>query len=154
MQSTAEQCENGEDAAVVVFGVREAKLLEDTLHVALHRARAEVNLLRDRAVRPSFGDQREDRALTIRELVEGGAPVAADEALHDLGIESGATCRHALDRVDEFRNVSHPVLIASMAEIAGARWSPAYERAWTNAFGVVAGAMLEGARAASVEAAA
>ena len=37
------------------------------------------------------------------------------------------------------------VLIASMAEVAGADWRPEYERAWAAAFAVVAGAMLEGA---------
>ena len=37
------------------------------------------------------------------------------------------------------------VLIASMAEVAGDAWRPEYERAWEAAFGVVAGAMLEGA---------
>jgi nitric oxide dioxygenase len=40
------------------------------------------------------------------------------------------------------------VLIASMAEIAGPAWRPEYERAWGKAFGIVAGAMLEGAEAA------
>ena len=44
------------------------------------------------------------------------------------------------------------VLISSMAEIAGDAWTPEYELAWTEAFAVVAGAMLEGAN--SVEAAA
>ena len=39
------------------------------------------------------------------------------------------------------------VLIASMAEVAGAAWRPSYERAWTAAFDVVAGAMLDGAAA-------
>src|SRR5215210_1627219 len=37
------------------------------------------------------------------------------------------------------------VLIASMAEIAGDAWRPEYEQAWSAAFGVVAGAMLDGA---------
>jgi hemoglobin-like flavoprotein len=45
-------------------------------------------------------------------------------------------------------------LIASMAAIAGPDWRPEYERAWSAAFGVVAGAMLEGAAHATVEAAA
>ena len=39
------------------------------------------------------------------------------------------------------------VLIASMAEVAGAAWHPSYARAWTAAFDVVAGAMLDGAAA-------
>ena len=43
------------------------------------------------------------------------------------------------------------VLIASMAEIAGSAWRPEYERAWNAAFGIVSGAMLEGARAAMQE---
>jgi hemoglobin-like flavoprotein len=46
------------------------------------------------------------------------------------------------------------VLIAAMATIAGPAWRPEYERAWGEAFGVVAAAMLEGAEAASLEAAA
>jgi len=37
------------------------------------------------------------------------------------------------------------VLIASMAEIAGDAWTVEHESAWTEAFGIVAGAMLEGA---------
>jgi hemoglobin-like flavoprotein len=39
------------------------------------------------------------------------------------------------------------VLIASMAELAGEAWRPEYEAAWTDAFQVVAGAMLSGAAA-------
>jgi hemoglobin-like flavoprotein len=37
------------------------------------------------------------------------------------------------------------VLIASMAEIAGDAWTLEHELAWTEAFAVVAGVMLEGA---------
>jgi hemoglobin-like flavoprotein len=40
------------------------------------------------------------------------------------------------------------VLIASMAEIAGDAWRPEYERAWAEAYDVVAGAMLDGAASA------
>ena len=39
------------------------------------------------------------------------------------------------------------ILIASMAELAGDAWRPEYEHAWSDAFAVVAGAMLEGAAA-------
>jgi hemoglobin-like flavoprotein len=39
------------------------------------------------------------------------------------------------------------ILIASMAELAGDAWQPEHERAWSDAFAVVAGAMLEGAAA-------
>ena len=44
------------------------------------------------------------------------------------------------------------VLISSMAQVAGDAWTTAYEQAWTEAFAVVAGAMLDGAE--SVRAAA
>lgn len=40
------------------------------------------------------------------------------------------------------------VLIGSMAEVAGHAWRPEYEQAWTAAFELVAGAMLEGAASA------
>ena len=46
------------------------------------------------------------------------------------------------------------VLLASMAETAGPAWSPEYERAWTEAFAVVAAAMLEGAQCAKLKTAA
>ena len=44
------------------------------------------------------------------------------------------------------------VLIASMAEVAGDAWTSEYEQAWTEAFTIVAGAMLEGAEAAEAAA--
>jgi len=46
------------------------------------------------------------------------------------------------------------VLLAAMATVAGPAWRPEHERAWGEAFGIVAGAMLEGANAAALEAAA
>jgi hemoglobin-like flavoprotein len=46
------------------------------------------------------------------------------------------------------------VLITSMAEVAGAAWRPEHEAAWTAAFGIVAGAMLDGAAAAELDLAA
>ena len=44
------------------------------------------------------------------------------------------------------------VLISSMARVAGDAWSPEYQQAWSEAFAIVADAMLQGAQ--SVEAAA
>jgi hemoglobin-like flavoprotein len=41
------------------------------------------------------------------------------------------------------------VLIASMAEIAGEAWTVEHEKAWTEAFAVVSGAMLDGANSAA-----
>jgi hemoglobin-like flavoprotein len=37
------------------------------------------------------------------------------------------------------------VLIGAMATVAGEAWEPRFAEAWSEAFGVVAGAMLEGA---------
>jgi methyl-accepting chemotaxis protein len=54
----------------------------------------------------------------------------------------------------EYYPVVGKVLIASMAEVAGPAWRPEYSSAWTTAFGIVSGAMLEGAAAAELEAAA
>jgi hemoglobin-like flavoprotein len=69
--------------------------------------------------------------------------------LRDLG------ARHvAYGAEPEHYPVVGEVLIASMAEIAGPAWTAEYERAWSEAFGIVAGAMIEGAEAAKLEAAA
>jgi hemoglobin-like flavoprotein len=69
--------------------------------------------------------------------------------LHELG------ARHvAYGAEPEHYPVVGRVLLASMAEIAGPAWTPAYEQAWTAAFGVVAGAMIEGAEQAKLAAAA
>jgi len=46
------------------------------------------------------------------------------------------------------------VLITAMATVAGRAWRPEHERAWRKAFAVVAGAMVDGATAATLEAAA
>ena len=46
------------------------------------------------------------------------------------------------------------VLIASMADIAGPDWRPEYEDEWAEAYTFVAGAMLDGAAAAELRAAA
>ena len=46
------------------------------------------------------------------------------------------------------------VPLASMAEVAGDAWRPEYEAAWAEAYGVVAGVMLEGAAAAELQRAA
>lgn len=107
------------------------------------------------AVIPLFG--RTDLARQKTMLL--GTLVLLRKSLRDLDAivpklrELGA--RHvAYGAQPEHYSVVGQVLIASMAEIAGSRWSPACERAWTAAFGVVAGAMLEGARTASLDEAA
>jgi len=66
--------------------------------------------------------------------------------LRDLG------ARHvAYGAEPEHYPVVGEVLIASMAEIAGPAWTGEYARAWSEAIGIVAGAMLEGAEIAKLE---
>jgi hemoglobin-like flavoprotein len=70
-------------------------------------------------------------------------------ALYELG------ARHvAYGAQPEHYPVVGEVLIGAMASVAGPAWSAEYEAAWTKAFGVVAGAMIDGANAASLAAAA
>ncbi len=66
-------------------------------------------------------------------------------ALRDLG------ARHvAYGARPEHYPLVGATLIASMAEIAGEHWKPEYERAWNQAFAIVAGVMLEGAEQAEL----
>ena len=46
------------------------------------------------------------------------------------------------------------VLIAAMASVAGDAWQAEHEQAWSQAFAIVAGAMLEGTATANLKAAA
>ena len=103
------------------------------------------------AVKPLFAgtDLRRQKAMLL------GALVLVRKSLRDLGAivpklrELGA--RHvAYGARPEHYPVVGSVLIASMAEVAGADWHPRYERAWAAAFDVVAGAMLDGAAAAEL----
>ena len=101
------------------------------------------------AVEPLFAgtDLRRQKKMLLAALVllrnslrnlEGIVP-----ALRSLG------ARHvAYGARPEHYPVVGEVLIASMAEVAGARWRPEYDRAWATALDVVAGAMLDGAAAA------
>jgi len=65
--------------------------------------------------------------------------------LHALG------ARHvAYGAKPEHFPVVGTALIASMAAIGGPAWKPEYESAWSAAFDIVAGAMIEGANAAEL----
>ena len=88
-----------------------------------------------------------------------GTLVLLRKSLRDLGAivpklrELGA--RHvAYGARPEHYPVVGNALIAAMAAVAGSAWRSEYERAWGEAFAVVAGAMLEGAAAATLEEAA
>jgi methyl-accepting chemotaxis protein len=98
------------------------------------------------AVRPLFAntDFRRQKAMLLATLV------LLRKSLRDLGAivpklrELGARHVHYGARPEHYPVVG-AVLIASMAEIAGDAWRPEHERAWSAAFDVVAGAMLDGA---------
>jgi hemoglobin-like flavoprotein len=72
---------------------------------------------------------------------------AITPTLHKLG-----ACHVAYGAQPEHYPVVGEVLLASMAHIAGESWRPEYQRAWTEAFAIVAGAMLEGAESVRLEA--
>jgi nitric oxide dioxygenase len=98
------------------------------------------------AVRPLFAATDLSRQKTM--LL--GALVLLRKSLRDLDAivpklrELGA--RHvAYGAKPDHYPVVGRVLIASMAEVAGDAWRLEYERAWSAAFDVVAGAMLDGA---------
>jgi hemoglobin-like flavoprotein len=98
------------------------------------------------AVKPLFAgtDMRRQKGMLLAALVLLRKSLRDLDAivpkLRDLG------ARHvAYGARPEHYPVVGEVLIASMAEVAGLAWRPHYERAWATAFGVVAGAMLDGA---------
>jgi hemoglobin-like flavoprotein len=106
-------------------------------------------------VKPLFAatDLKKQKAMLLGTLVLLRKSLRDLEAIIPKLRELGA--RHvAYGAEPEHYPVVGEVLLASMAELAGPAWSPEYERAWTAAFGVVAGAMIEGAEQAQLEAAA
>jgi hemoglobin-like flavoprotein len=107
------------------------------------------------AVRPLFAatDLKRQKSMLLATLVLLRKSLRDLDAiapkLRDLG------ARHvAYGAQPEHYPVVGDVLIASMAEIAGPAWTPEYEHAWREAFGIVAAAMLEGAEEAKLDAAA
>jgi len=97
-------------------------------------------------VRPLFAqtDLRRQKGMLL------GALVLLRKSLRDLDRivptlrELGA--RHvAYGALPEHYPVVGEVLIASMTEIAGDAWLPHYTDAWVGAYGIVAGAMIDGA---------
>jgi hemoglobin-like flavoprotein len=107
------------------------------------------------AVRPLFAgtDMRRQKAMLLAALVLVRKSLRDLDAivpkLHELGarhVAYGAQPAHY--------PVVGNILIASMEAIAGDAWQPRYARAWGDALGVVAGAMLEGAADAELRKAA
>jgi hemoglobin-like flavoprotein len=107
------------------------------------------------AVKPLFAgtDLRRQKAMLLGTLVLLRKSLRDLDAivpkLRDLG------ARHVgYGARPEHYPVVGEVLIASMADIAGDAWRPEWDVAWAGAFGVVAGAMLDGAEAADLDVAA
>jgi hemoglobin-like flavoprotein len=107
------------------------------------------------AVKPLFAhtDLKRQKAMLL------GTLVLLRKSLRDLDAivpklrELGA--RHvAYGARPEHYPVVGEVLLASMAAVGGPAWKPEYEHAWSEAFSVVAWAMMEGAEAATVQRAA
>jgi hemoglobin-like flavoprotein len=107
------------------------------------------------AVEPLFAgtDLRRQKAMLLRTLVLLRRSLRDLEALVPELRRLGA--RHvAYGARPEHYPVVGQVLIASMAEIAGEAWRPEHERAWADAFDVIAGVMLAGATEAEAQIAA
>jgi hemoglobin-like flavoprotein len=105
------------------------------------------------AVVPLFArtDMKRQKAMLLAALVLLRKSLRDLDAIAPKLRELGA--RHVTYGAEpEHYPVVGQVLLASMAEVAGDAWRPEFERAWANAFGVVAGAMLEGAESVVVAA--
>jgi methyl-accepting chemotaxis protein len=107
------------------------------------------------AVRPLFAetDLKRQKSMLLATLVLLRKSLRDLDAivpkLRDLG------ARHvAYGARPEHYPVVGATLLASMAQTAGDAWSPDYEVAWAEAFEIVAAAMIGGAEAAQLEAAA
>ena len=106
------------------------------------------------AVRPLFSaDLKQQKSMLLAALVLLRKSLRNLEAITPKLRSLGA--RHvAYGAKPEHYPVVGAALIASMAAVAGQDWRPEFERAWSAAFEIVAGAMLEGAEMGEVSAAA
>ena len=107
------------------------------------------------AVKPLFAgtDLRRQKAMLLSTLVLMRKSSRDLNAIVPKLRELGA--RHVgYGAKEEHYAVVGEVLVASLAEIAGAAWRPEYERAWVGAYAIVAAAMLDGAATAALEVAA
>jgi hemoglobin-like flavoprotein len=107
------------------------------------------------SVRPLFAgtDLKRQKAMLLGTLVLLRKSLRNLDAIVPKLRELGA--RHvAYGAEPEHYPIVGDVLIAAMATVAGPAWRPEHERAWGEAFAVVAGAMIEGASAAALQKAA
>jgi len=104
------------------------------------------------AVKPLFADTdlKKQKGMLLATLVLLRKSLRNLDAIVPKLRELGA--RHvAYGARPEHYPVVGEVLIASMAEIAGTAWTDPYEQAWSAAFEIVAGAMIEGAMSAELD---
>jgi nitric oxide dioxygenase len=106
------------------------------------------------AVRSLFPDDlRRQKAMLLATLVLLRKSLRNLDAIAPTLRRLGA--RHvAYGATPEHYPVVGAVLIASMATIAGDAWTAEYERAWNDAYELVAATMIEGAEHAALDAAA
>ncbi len=103
------------------------------------------------AVRPLFEgtDMARQRAMLLSALILLRRSLRNLDAVVPTLRKLGA--RHvAYGAEAEHYPVVGEVLIGAMAEVAGDAWEQRYEDAWGEAFGVVAGVMMEGAAEAAM----
>jgi methyl-accepting chemotaxis protein len=102
------------------------------------------------SVRPLFGgtDMRRQKAKLLATLALLRKSLPDLDAIAPKLRQLGARHSGYGARAEHYPLVG-ATLIASMAELAGDEWRSEYERAWSDAFDVVASAMLEGAAAAA-----
>jgi hemoglobin-like flavoprotein len=103
------------------------------------------------AVRPLFAetDLQRQKAMLLSALVLLRKSLGNLEAIVPTLRQLGA--RHvAYGAQPEHYPVVGEVLIGAMATVVGSDWSPEYESAWGQAFGVVAAVMIEGANEAAL----
>jgi nitric oxide dioxygenase len=103
------------------------------------------------AVEPLFAgtDLRRQRAMLLSALILVRKSLRDLDAIVPRLRELGA--RHVRYGADPAHYpVVGEVLIASMAAVAGDAWRPRYERAWAEAYEVIAATMLEGAAASEL----
>jgi methyl-accepting chemotaxis protein len=135
----------------------QTKLLRDSFQaVAPHADRLATvfyRILFERypSVKPLFADtnMREQRkkliqaiALVVKHVEHPDQLVPALKAMGQRHVEYGALATH-YPAVGE-------CLLAALEEVAGAAWTPRLQDAWSEAYGVVAGIMQEGAAEAAV----
>jgi methyl-accepting chemotaxis protein len=107
------------------------------------------------AVKPLFAhtDLKRQKAILLGTLVLLRKSLRNLDAIVPKLRELGA--RHvAYGARPEHYPVVGEVLLGAMATVAGDAWRPEHERAWSEAFNVVAWAMMEGAEAAELQSAA